>query len=181
MNKCYTCAYEYAKAKHGNQMYVKHPYMYHCIGVFKIINSLNGKNHIDIDFITQVSLLHDVLEDTDTTYEELCEKFSKKVADGVLALTKNKSFGHDEALIDSIKRIKNQPTEIKMVKMADRIFNISTINEKWSIAQSRHYLEASVIIYNELKEYNSELANMLQNSIKKYEKELDYLQEKQKN
>lgn len=177
MNEIYTKAYEYAKSKHGNQIYAEYPYMHHCKGVYEIINNLKDKTHIDIDFITQVSLLHDVLEDTNTSYEELRDKFSKKVADGVLALTKNKNLGHDESLIDSLKRIKRQPIEVPMVKMADRIFNISTLNSLWGVEQGRYYLEASVIIFNELKKYNPELANKLENHIKEYEKSLNCLEQ----
>ena len=48
----------------------------------------------DLDFAVQVALLHDIIEDTATTYDELAEHFGSKVADGVLALTKNKLSSH---------------------------------------------------------------------------------------
>ena len=60
--------------------------------------------NFDINTAVQIALLHDVLEDTDTTYEELEETFGNDVATGVLTLTKqtelpiyknHQSIGHE--------------------------------------------------------------------------------------
>lgn len=61
------------------------------------------------------------LIDTEATYEEVTSLFGKSVADGVNALTKNESLpAKHEQMMDSLTRIKMQPVEIWMVKLADR-------------------------------------------------------------
>lgn len=72
----------------------------------------------------QCAFLHDTIEDTNITYEILAEKFGIEVADGVLALTKDSMLPHGEQMADSLKRIKQQPIEVQMVKLADRISNL---------------------------------------------------------
>lgn len=80
------------------------------------------------------------LEDTDTTYPELVRTFGPAVADGVLALTKEDSVGTDltpyqrkeRRMADSLERIKAQPKEIWMVKMADRITNLQPPPKQWT-------------------------------------------------
>ena len=50
----------------------------------------------DLDFAVQVALLHDLIEDTPCTYEEVRDEFSRPVADAVLALTKNEALPREK-------------------------------------------------------------------------------------
>jgi len=72
----------------------------------------------------QAALLHDTIEDTDTTFSEVEENFGTAVANAVLALTKNESLPKEEQMMDSLKRIKKLPYDVWAVKMADRITNL---------------------------------------------------------
>lgn len=58
--------------------------------------------------------IHDTIEDTDTTFEQLKSEFSLSVASGVRALTKDTSLPKHEQMEDSLRRIKEQPLEIWM-------------------------------------------------------------------
>jgi (p)ppGpp synthase/HD superfamily hydrolase len=70
----------------------------------------------------QVAILHDTIEDTDATYDDLSDKFGSRVADGVLALTKDSTLPSKSAkMADSLQRIEAQPIEIAIVKLCDRI------------------------------------------------------------
>lgn len=66
-----------------------------------------------------VALLHDVLEDTDVTEEEIREEFSDTIADAVVAMTR----GEHETYEDFIRRAKKNPIARK-VKMADLTHNM---------------------------------------------------------
>ncbi|WP_435525876.1 hypothetical protein [Chryseobacterium indoltheticum] len=67
------------------------PYIVHLSNVaMEIFIAAEKTKNFDIELAIQVSLLHDILEDTEVTFDELENEFGKKVAIGVLALTKEK-------------------------------------------------------------------------------------------
>ena len=77
----------------------------------------------DLALAVQMAALHDTVEDTKTTIEDISKTFGPHVAEGVAALTKNKSESSNEnVLADSLTRIKNTSgPEAAIVKLADRV------------------------------------------------------------
>ena len=120
----YIQALRFAAEKHNKQILpgTDWPYLVHLSFVsMEVFYALYAEPDADGDLAVQCALLHDTLEDTDATYEEVTDKFGKKVADGVMSLTKNNEISDKkERMYDSITRIKKQPGEIWMVKMAER-------------------------------------------------------------
>lgn len=115
------------------------------------------------------AILHDTIEDTSASYEKINELFGHEVANGVLALTKNdKIEGQIEKMLDSLKRIKEQPVEIWAVKMADRISNLYQPPYYWEDEKKLKYIEEAEIILDELKDGNQYLAERLKTKIKEY-------------
>ena len=105
----------FATEKHNGQS-MKHPtnmpYSAHFTGV--TLNAIkyainSNRGDWDWDLLVCSAILHDTLEDTNATYEEIEEEFGKSIADGVLALTKNNILPKDEKMKDSVKRLKEQP------------------------------------------------------------------------
>jgi len=80
-----------------------------------------------------MALLHDTLEDTGTTYEELVENFGKEVADGVEALTHRKG----ESYADYIERVRKNPDAVQ-VKIADIADNLNDSPSENAIKKSAH-------------------------------------------
>jgi (p)ppGpp synthase/HD superfamily hydrolase len=120
----YIRAYKYAARAHHGQCVPGSdlPYITHLSFVsMEIMSSLSVGNKRNGDLAVQCALLHDTLEDTGVTYEQVKEKFGIVVACGVQALTKNIKLDKNKQMEDSLRRIKKQPKEIWMVKMADRI------------------------------------------------------------
>ena len=114
------------------------PYMLHPIDVAKIVVSDIGLGHKSI----AAALLHDVVEDTDYTLEDIRSRFGDKVASLVDGLTKIKNLldnrdnaGLSEQYIKSIqaenfKRILltlNDDVRVVLIKLADRLHNCRTI------------------------------------------------------
>ncbi len=70
-----------------------YPYIVHIINVsIEVISAIFKSKVKNPDFAIQCALLHDTIEDTDTTYNNIYELFGKNIADGVLALTKDKKL-----------------------------------------------------------------------------------------
>ncbi len=103
------------------------------------------------------------------TYEELKSQFGQPVADGVLALTKDKNIEKKTQMSDSIRRIKLQPNEIWMVKMADRITNLQPPPFYWTIEKRKKYLDQAKLILDELKSGSDFLSDRLTAKILEYQ------------
>lgn len=157
---------KYGGSKDGEQVeYINH------IGsvVFEILNAIQSTENMNAGLAIKCAILHDTIEDTAVTYEKINELFGPEVACGVLALTKNdKIEGQIEKMIDSLKRIKEQPIEIWAVKMADRISNLYQPPYYWKDEKKLKYIEEAEIIFNELKDGNKYLAERLKTKIKEY-------------
>lgn len=107
---------EYMKEKHGDQKRKQGtPYYTHPMAVSRM---LEDKGFGEDYFVA--GLFHDLLEDTDSTYEEIVSYSNQEVALAVKLVTKEK--GYD--MKDYIERIKNNDIA-RMVKIADRIHNLS--------------------------------------------------------
>lgn len=109
-------AINFVKEKHKGQTR-KHgtPYHTHPIAVYNILKEKGFSN----DYL-YVGLFHDLLEDTNTTYEEILNLTNKNVADCVLLLTKQNGYIMDEY----ISNIKSNDVA-RIVKIVDRIHNLS--------------------------------------------------------
>ena len=159
---------EYSGQKEGEQA----AYITHVGGVtFEILAAINEEAHMDADLAIKCAILHDTVEDTVYTYENVKTTFGEQVANGVIALTKNEQLASKEAMMrDSLERIKKQPKEVWAVKMADRISNLSPPPFYWTKEKKSKYLAEAKLIYDELKEGNIYLANRFQKKIENYHK-----------
>ncbi len=106
------------------------PYYIHPIEAAKILADLK------LDKTSIISaLLHDVLEDTDTTYEELKDLFGESVAnivDGVTKIGKYKFTSKEEAQAENFRKMiisvsKSKDIRVLLVKIADRLHNMRTL------------------------------------------------------
>ena len=103
------------------------------------------------DLAVVAALLHDVVEDTDVTLDEIDARFGPAVAAGVAALTKNPAVGDKPAQMrDSLQRIRAQPPEIWMVKLGDRITNLQPPPKHWPHAKIRRYRDEATLIHGSL-------------------------------
>ncbi len=143
------------------------PYVVHLSNVaMEILVAAGQSESFNTGFAVQLALLHDVLEDTDATFEELSKRFGKAVAEGVMALTKNAEFPKDERMADSLKRIRQQPREVWAVKLADRITNLQQPPHFWTPEKIEKYRQEATMILKELRGGNPYLENRLQSKLK---------------
>lgn len=148
--KAYLKAIRFAGEAHAGQKIPgsELPYVVHISSVCMEIMGAVCAGETDYpDLAIQCALLHDVIEDTGKTYDEIKQNFGTDVADGVLALTKNQNINKESQMADSIERIKLQPREIWMVKLADRITNLQPPPPHWIKEKIEDYrLEADYIL-----------------------------------
>jgi (p)ppGpp synthase/HD superfamily hydrolase len=119
----YTIAYKFAATYHQYQKYpgTDLPYIMHLSFVaMEVMAALALADREDGNLAVQCALLHDVLEDTEATYADVCREFGSGVAAGVLALTKSATLPKSQQMEDSLRRLRLQPPAVRMVKLADR-------------------------------------------------------------
>ena len=140
-------AYRFAREAHkGVRRRSGEPYILHPISVAKIVISELGLGSTSIC----AALLHDVVEDTEYTKEDIEAAFGKKIADIVEGLTKISGgiFG-DKASVQAEnfrKLLLSMSTDIRVVliKMADRLHNMRTLG---SLRPEKQYKIAGETLY----------------------------------
>ena len=145
-------------------------YVAHLQGVCleAISGCLNNCSKVDLEKVMILALLHDTIEDTDATYEEIKGNFGEDIANGVFALTKNENLPYEERMKDSLKRIKEESIEVAIVKLADRLFNLKDVPLQWDEEKIYLYREEAKLILKELGFANEYMANRLKDKIGTY-------------
>ncbi|QSX32244.1 bifunctional (p)ppGpp synthetase/guanosine-3',5'-bis(diphosphate) 3'-pyrophosphohydrolase [Shewanella avicenniae] len=122
------------------------------------------------NLLVMCALLHDAIEDTPTTYEQILAEFGQEIADGVSALTKDTKLGSKEAQMqDSLARIKLQPKAVWMVKLCDRITNLQAPPAHWDNTKIKAYQAEARLILLQLGDANPFLAQRLAAKIAHYD------------
>ena len=132
-------ALEFASERHKGQLDDQgRPYFFaHVVQVYGIL--------IDVSDDTEIlcaGLLHDVLEDTETTYEELRNVFTPNIAEIVKMVTHNEHSNVFSNLnpTDEYNVLFHKAV---LVKFADRLSNLSRM-ESWSDSKRREYINSSI-------------------------------------
>ncbi len=122
-------AYLLCKEKHGDQLrHSGEPYFMHPYEVTRILADME----LDRDAII-AGLLHDVIEDTDYTSEQMKEEFGEQVAtlvEGVTKLDKIKCISSEEAHIENLRKMffaMAEDIRVVLIKLADRLHNMRTL------------------------------------------------------
>lgn len=136
-------AYEFAANAHANQKRSSgEPYISHPVAVAYILLELG----MDSDTIC-AALLHDVVEDTDTTLEELRKLYGQDVAmlvDGVTKLGKIPLFTKEEQQAENVRKIllaMSQDIRVIIIKLCDRLHNMRTLQFRPAHKQRNTALE----------------------------------------
>lgn len=171
----YFKAYRFAAEAHHGQLFpgTDLPYLMHLSFVsIEILGCLGIEKQHNGDLALQCALLHDVLEDTGIPYSEIEKTFGQQVAQGVLALTKMASLPKSQAMQDSLMRIRQQPREVWLVKLADRIANLASPPQYWDQYKKARYRFEAVEIHQALYEASEYLSERLLQKIDDYQRYL---------
>lgn len=167
----YLACWLFASHAHKHQYYPGNnlPYLTHIGSV--VMEVLAVADSIEnIDLAISCALLHDTIEDTEITYDDVVSAFSETVAEGVMALTKNAELPNKEdRMIDSLTRIQQQSKSVWVVKLADRISNLGKPPHYWDLSKKQKYAEEAGMILDYLGDANKLLAERLNGKIQSYQ------------
>ncbi len=161
-------AFRFAKKAHGGiRRRSGEPYILHPIAVAKIASQEIGLGSTSIC----AALLHDVVEDTDYTVEDIESQFGKKIAQLVSGLTKISGgiFGDQaSAQAENFRKLlltMSEDIRVVLIKMADRLHNMRTLgsmspNKQYKIAGETLYIYAPLAHRLGLFEIKTELEDL---------------------
>ena len=135
------------------------PYINHPIAVAE---TLARVGRVDDLPVLQAALLHDTVEDTNTTEGELVEHFGEEVASLVLEVTDNKKLEKYERKQHQVDHAPFLTPRAKALKMADKINNISDIMRAppagWDVQRRTEYLDWAEQVVSGCRDANDHLA-----------------------
>ena len=155
MTKQLMSALAFAADKHKNQRrkdaeaspYINHP--------IALANLLLNEAGVDDQRVLIAAILHDTIEDTDTTEQELVRHFGKDVADIVLEVTDDKALPKAERKRLQIEHAAHISRRAKLVKLADKICNLRDITASppadWSIQRKQEYFDWAKSVVDRLR------------------------------
>jgi len=151
----------FARKKHGAKTRkgaAGEPAFTHLADVASILsNCTDGKD----ETLVIAGLLHDTLEDTDTTYEGLVGEFGQEVADIVRKVSDDLSLPKEERKRLQIETAPHKSNRAKMLKIADKISNLRAVitspPEHWNLERKCEYFEWSRRIVDGCRGVNAAL------------------------
>ncbi|MFG6350836.1 MAG: HD domain-containing protein [Oscillospiraceae bacterium] len=136
-------AFEYANEHHGPQLRKSgEPYITHPLAVAEIINELD----LDQDSII-AALLHDCIEDTDSTHDDIARLFGSQVADlveGVTKLTRMQYTSREDEQMENLRKMfmaMAKDVRVILIKLCDRLHNMRTLQYQSGAKQKEKALE----------------------------------------
>lgn len=138
-------AAEFAAHKHRDQRrkdvdaspYINHP--------ISLANVLRNEGGISDPVTLAAALLHDTLEDTETSYEELRGQFGEEIADVVVEVTDTKWLSKEASKRLQISKASHSSARARAVKIADKICNLRDILSSppagWPLARRQGYFD----------------------------------------
>jgi len=118
------------------------PYINHPIALADVLVNEGG---VDDPVALCAAVLHDTIEDTETSYEELQQRFGKEVADVVLEVTDDKTLLKAERKERQVTHAPHLSQRARLVKLADKICNLRDIASNppanWPLERKQEYYE----------------------------------------
>jgi len=154
-------ASSFAAHKHRSQTRKsreKAPYIEHPLRVAELVATLGGQG--DNIQLLQAALLHDTVEDTETTYEELEKMFGIKVRKLVEEVSDDKSLPKDVRKRLQIENAPKKSPEAKILSMADKVANLEDLLTRpngdgvpvgWSVDRIQKYCAWALSVSEGLK------------------------------
>lgn len=118
------------------------PYINHSIALADVLANEGG---VSDPVVLCAALLHDTIEDTDTSADELRQAFGDEIADIVLEVTDDKALPKQQRKALQIEHARHVSPRAKLVKLADKICNLRDIVASppadWSAQRKAEYFD----------------------------------------
>lgn len=134
------------------------PYVNHVLEVANLLANVGGVADYDVLI---AAVLHDTVEDTATTNEEIKERFGAAVAALVAEVTDDKSLPKARRKELQIEHAPHLSTGARLIKLGDKISNVRDVSENppagWSLQRRREYVDWGERVINGLRGANADL------------------------
>ena len=143
------------------------PYINHPIALANVLANEAG---IDDERVLIAAILHDTIEDTETTEQELVREFGKEIADIVMEVTDDKTLAKAERKQLQIEHAGIISRRAKLVKLADKISNLRDIANSppsdWSLARKQEYFDWAKAVVDGLRGVHPALEHIFDEAYK---------------
>ena len=144
------------------------PYINHPISVAKIISEIGN---VEDPEVLAAALLHDTIEDTETTVDELIDNFGERVCSLVQEVTDDKTLPKLERKQKQIDHAKEISGDAALIKLGDKISNVTDITNTpptdWDNERRLEYFEWAEEVINNCPKVNTSLEKYFKDSIQK--------------
>uniref|UniRef100_A0A915P392 Protein Wnt n=1 Tax=Meloidogyne floridensis TaxID=298350 RepID=A0A915P392_9BILA len=164
-------AADFAARRHRFQMRRdgRTPYINHPVGVAYLLTSVGN---ITDPATLAAAYLHDTIEDTKTTFEELVEEFGTEIAEIVLECTDNTKLSKQERKNEQVEKASKCSHKAKLVKLADKLYNLRDLERHIPPAfgkqGAREYFNWAKKVVFQLKGTNEALEMALDDVINRF-------------
>lgn len=157
----FVAAVAFAAEKHRHQRrkdahaspYINHP--------IALANVLVDEGDVHDPVVLCAAILHDTIEDTETTAEELEREFGAHITSVVLEVTDDKNLEYKERKQQQVDHAPHLTQQAKLVKLADKICNVRDIlghpPSSWSLQRKQNYFDWSANVVAGLRGANPRL------------------------
>lgn len=163
-------ALDFAARKHRDQRRKDidaSPYINHPITVARLVATVG---HIEDTEILAAAVLHDTIEDTETTAEELQLNFGERVRNLVELATDDKTLSKQDRKRLQIDHAKSLPPDAIPIKLADKIANVEDVTNSppsdWSRERRLEYLDWAEAVVDNCTQSNQALLEYFKNAVK---------------
>ena len=148
-------ALAFASAKHRDQRrkdVCASPYINHPIQLVDVLSNEAGVTDINV---LQAAVLHDTIEDTETTKEELEQHFGLRICSIVLEVSDDGNLCRNERKQAQISDAAELSNEAKLVKLADKICNLRDVADNppagWNVHRRQEYFDWALAVIDGLR------------------------------
>jgi guanosine-3',5'-bis(diphosphate) 3'-pyrophosphohydrolase len=156
-----TRAMEFAAHKHTDQKRKgarAEPYVNHLVEVAQLLADATSG---DDPALVAAGLLHDTLEDTSTTFEELEREFGAEIAGLVQEVTDNKKLEKADRKRLQVETAGKKSPRARLIKIADKTSNLRSILSSppthWSTQRKREYFDWAAAVVDRCRGVNAQL------------------------
>ena len=171
-----THALRFAAERHSSQRrkgQAKEPYVNHLAEVSELVaDATEGK---DVNLIA-AALLHDTIEDTETSSDELIATFNNDIAQLVADVTDDKSLPKQDRKHLQVVNSRAQNMRVKLLKLADKTSNLRSLAnsppENWNTEQKQAYIDWAIKVAAGLKGVNPWLEERFDEALRRAQQAL---------
>ena len=171
-----TRALHFAAERHSNHRrkgQAQEPYVNHLAEVSELVaDATEGK---DVNLIA-AALLHDTIEDTETSSDELVATFNNDIAQLLADVTDDKSLPKQDRKYLQVVNSRAQNMRVKLLKLADKTSNLRSLAnsppENWNTEQKQAYIDWAIKVAAGLKGVNPWLEGRFDEALRRAQQTL---------